>query len=151
MPRYIDANKLVEILNETQDDINPNNYYKGLGLAKRIVSEMPTEDVIPRDAVEIYGYPAKELVLFATLCRDEGITVAEIREINDIVKTTYELVGNEFESRLKEVLKRYANEYYLIDKLRKSYQEVEVELAIKCQDKEIVKTEEEEYEETSIN
>ena len=47
MIKYIDADEFIKELNEAQDDIRPNDYYKGLGLAKRMVSEMAGEDVAP--------------------------------------------------------------------------------------------------------
>lgn len=43
MSNYIDRNILLEELNETQ--IEGDEYYKGLGRAKRIVCDQPTADV----------------------------------------------------------------------------------------------------------
>ena len=43
MPNYIDRNILLEELNETQ--IEGDEYYKGLGMAKRIVCDQQTADV----------------------------------------------------------------------------------------------------------
>lgn len=43
MSNYIDRNILLEELNEAQ--IEGDEYYKGLGEAKRIVCEQPTADV----------------------------------------------------------------------------------------------------------
>lgn len=42
MSNYIDRNILLEELNETQ--IEGDEYYKGLGRAKRIVCDQPTAD-----------------------------------------------------------------------------------------------------------
>lgn len=63
--------------------------------------KLSSEDI---DAVEIYGYPVKELALFATVCRDAGLSVAEMRNLADIVKTIYGVARNEFENSLKEAL-----------------------------------------------
>lgn len=98
MPRYIDVDKLIELSTITRT-------YKGDScITVDDIDDCPTEDVIPRDAVEIYGYPVKELALFATACRDAGATVAEMRNLADNVKMAYELVRNEFENSLKEAL-----------------------------------------------
>lgn len=43
MSNYIDRNILLEELNEAQ--IEGDEYYKGLGEAKRIVCEQPTSDI----------------------------------------------------------------------------------------------------------
>jgi DNA-directed RNA polymerase subunit RPC12/RpoP len=43
MSNYIDRNILLEELNETQ--IEGDEYYKGLGRAKRVVCDQPTADV----------------------------------------------------------------------------------------------------------
>ena len=45
MPRYIDADRTLDALNEAQNEFD--TFYKGLGKAKSIVMEQPTADVAP--------------------------------------------------------------------------------------------------------
>lgn len=45
MPRYIDADNIVDSLNEAQNEFDI--FYKGLGKAKSIVMEQPTADAAP--------------------------------------------------------------------------------------------------------
>ena len=50
MARYIDADKLIFKLNETQIEFD-RNYY-GLGEAKQIVDNVPTSNVVERKKIE---------------------------------------------------------------------------------------------------
>ena len=50
MARYIDADKLIFKLNETQIEFD-RNYY-GLGEAKQIVDNVPTSNVVEREKIE---------------------------------------------------------------------------------------------------
>ena len=50
MTRYIDADKLIFKLNETQIEFD-RNYY-GLGEAKQIVDNVPTSNVVERKKIE---------------------------------------------------------------------------------------------------
>ena len=50
MARYIDADKLIFKLNETQIEFD-RNYY-GLGKAKQIVDNVPTSNVVERKKIE---------------------------------------------------------------------------------------------------
>ena len=60
MPRYIDADKVNEEIDTIQTSLESNDdkvwhknkpYYKGLAMARSVINEQPTADVVPRSEV----------------------------------------------------------------------------------------------------
>jgi len=54
----------------------------------------------------IYGYPIEQLVLFASACRQQGITENELHDFVLNVQNAYDIVHKEFENSMKECIER---------------------------------------------
>ena len=85
MARYIDADKLIFKLNETQIEFD-RNYY-GLGEAKQIVDNVPTSNVVEREKIEKAIEEIQKLRGCSCSCSD-GI-------IDDVEDILYELIESE--------------------------------------------------------
>lgn len=58
---------------------------------------------------EIYGYPVKDLLMFALSCRQQGITEGELHDFVLNVQTAYDVVNKEFENIVKDCVGRMMN------------------------------------------
>lgn len=55
----------------------------------------------------IYGYPLKELMLFAQCCRRQGITEDELHSFCLDAEAIYSFIKEEFDRSIEESLKSY--------------------------------------------
>ena len=56
------------------------------------------------DDMEIFGYPIKDLVLFAEACRKKGIDETELKWFCTEMKTAYQMIADEFKKSLGDSL-----------------------------------------------
>ena len=54
----------------------------------------------------IYGYPLKELMLFAQCCRRQGITEDELHSFCLDTEAIYSIIKEEFDRSIKESLEK---------------------------------------------
>ena len=71
----------------------------GLNYVHRMIENAPTID-------KIYGYPVKDLLIFAIACRQQGITEGQLHDFVLNVQSAYDIINKEFENTMKECVGR---------------------------------------------
>ena len=88
MPKYIDADKLLEEV-------------------KSIIERQPSVDpAIVLESMSIYGYPIDDLMIFADACRKKGIQDYEMHDFVLNVQEAFNYVLTEQQKNIEEAFKR---------------------------------------------
>lgn len=124
MPRYIDADAANEKIDNVQNSLESNDdkvwyknkpYYKGLAMARGVIDETPTADVVPRAEVERLEQILNSYALQYGTVKDQQEVIDKIKretareifaEIRKIVTAIYNkhIFGSDLEDEEKEAV-----------------------------------------------
>lgn len=111
MAEYIDRDKLIKAIVNTPSPITRAVSAKYLsGMAQReleivtLIHDEPAADVWEKDTATICGYSAQELISFAGVMRENGISPTDLHELFGNIKSAVEVVHTLIDKQTKSFI-----------------------------------------------
>jgi hypothetical protein len=105
--RLIDVDYLLKELEDWQADLDDAISGRQLGVtdAMVIAYQIPTVDID-----HIYGYPIKDLIIFADICRKQNISNEDLKDFSRNTALIYEHIQKDFFDNLQKNISYYWTE-----------------------------------------
>lgn len=79
------------------------------------LDKLPVADVIEADAMTIYGYHVKPLVLFAAACRNAGVSDKDLKNFTDNLEFAYKVIRDEQMKMFNKCMSKFCSDTIKIE------------------------------------